>query len=624
MQIETLSHLRAHRSLRWVAFFLAFLITGPFIVPVANVSAQTPAGEQQAGVIDIVPETAYFYAQLNFNPDSDQFQLAGELFQRAGFEQDVQESVGDMEEIPANAQVGIVVTSIPEASSLEADAVATDPTMATESLDEGGYAVVFTADDTESAYQSELENIQSGGGEITETEYGGVTITSSAPVADEGAETSAIAMVGNFGVTASRAEDIHPIIDTFNGDIASLATNENYQTLTGMLPAENLASGFINGPALLDAVEQQAEETLTAIDERTTRALDAYSVFSFSAEQQGFRLETRSMPNETPFDEVPTLDGNFIDTVPSNALFVINGTNIDSTGIVTTIAQFFASELVGVDPLATPIAGTPVPTNPDEVFTQAESLLGFNLKTDFVDQLVGEFGMTITAEGLTGGAVPTVDGLIMSEVDNAATVQDVLSKVSFIVGAGLGDQTTIATREVNGSQVYVIDSSQSGVAEQVEFGVVDGELVISVGNGLDNYLNGPDSALSADPNFTAVMENLPSEYTSITYVNMPAAIDLALGLSSMTTANIEDADPSCGNYATQADAQEAYDADQFENFMLDQDFDGQACEDYFANASATPTAEGATPYNNILGLATVSTQNEGINGTSTFLLIGDE
>ena len=49
-----------------------------------------------------------------------------------------------------------------------------------------------------------------------------------------------------------------------------------------------------------------------------------------------------------------------------------------------------------------------------------------------------------------------------------------------------------------------------------------------------------------------------------------------------------DADPSCGEYATQADAQAAYDEDQFENYQLDQDFDGEACEDFFGAPAASP------------------------------------
>jgi hypothetical protein len=133
--------------------------------------------------------------------------------------------------------------------------------------------------------------------------------------------------------------------------------------------------------------------------------------------------------------------------------------------------------------------------------------------------------------------------------------------------------------------------------------------------------------MSSDPSFTAVMEELPTEYGSITYINMPVAMEVLMGVGESLEGSmeIEDADPACGEFDSQADAQEAFDADQFENFDLDLDFDGDACEDYFATPAvdASPIAE-ENPYENVVGLAMVTTQEDGVNGTSTFLLIGGE
>ncbi len=54
---------------------------------------------------------------------------------------------------------------------------------------------------------------------------------------------------------------------------------------------------------------------------------------------------------------------------------------------------------------------------------------------------------------------------------------------------------------------------------------------------------------------------------------------------------IPDASESCANYATQEEAQAAYDAAESGTFDLDQDFDGEVCEDYFAIAE---TGDGTT------------------------------
>lgn len=613
----------------YFAIIFAFAIAGALIAPLSIVSAQTPTTPVNGGVIDIVPETAYMFVHADLNVESDQFQLALELLDRAGLGDALDEAgLNDTSELPANAQIGLVVTTIPEAEEFDVDAVAIDPMAASDTLEEGGYAIIVRAEGMESYYQDELESLQAGGGDVSESEYGGITITSSTPAADDDfTEPSAVAMVGDYGVVAARAEDIHPLIDTFNGDLMPLAEGEQYQELMELLPEEALVRGFINGPVLRDYVDVASTEAFPGTIDDALNLVDAWTGFTFSAEEQGFRFESRSIPNAEPFEEITPLDGDFLEAVPSDALFVTYGTDIDSTGIVTLLAFLFASEMVGEDAQATPVAGAEPVVDQEQVFAEAESLLGFNIKTDFVDQLVGEFGMFVSVSDLTDpSGIPPIDALIVSEVEDPLVVQDVISTVSFIAGAALGDQGTIESRDVNGSSVNLIDLSDQELGiDKVEFGIIENELVISIGGGLDDYVLGPETPLSSDPNFMAVMDVLPDEYGSITYVDMQAVLQLVMGFSaSMDATGGIDADPACAEYESQEAAQAAYEEDQFENFALDQDFDGEACEDYFDPQTATPVAAGADPYSNVLGLASVTTQEDGVRGTSTFLVIGDE
>ena len=61
------------------------------------------------------------------------------------------------------------------------------------------------------------------------------------------------------------------------------------------------------------------------------------------------------------------------------------------------------------------------------------------------------------------------------------------------------------------------------------------------------------------------------------------------------TDQIQDASESCGNYETQEEAQAAYDAAESGTFDLDQDFDGEVCEDYFgSDEAAAETDEAAS------------------------------
>jgi hypothetical protein len=65
-----------------------------------------------------------------------------------------------------------------------------------------------------------------------------------------------------------------------------------------------------------------------------------------------------------------------------------------------------------------------------------------------------------------------------------------------------------------------------------------------------------------------------------------------LGLGGME--EVPDASESCGDYATQEEAQAAYDAAESGTFDLDQDFDGEVCEDFFATAETESGTDEAT------------------------------
>ena len=79
--------------------------------------------------------------------------------------------------------------------------------------------------------------------------------------------------------------------------------------------------------------------------------------------------------------------------------------------------------------------------------------------------------------------------------------------------------------------------------------------------------------------------------------------------------SVVDADPACGDYDSQAEAQAAYDDDPFDQSDLDQDFDGQACEDYFAS-SATPTPSlSDIDFSHVVSYGQVTYQGDGFTGS---------
>lgn len=606
-----------------LAMLLVLSLLGAIAAPV---TAQTPVAVSTGELVELAPAESLFFLSADTRFDSPQVQQAAALIERAG----LADMLEDTDQL-LDVEIGVVVTSFPEPAAVDADDLLDDPMASTDVFSvvldmlEAEAVVLVRGENAQALYEEARESLESelefGTGEIVESEYGGVTISTYQPdPADEWATPEFVALMGDVVISGNDPANAEPVIDVWNGEAESITTNARFNEVSSLLPGEALSRGFIDGDSILAELEATYPDELATAGDGPVEALDAWTGFSFSAEERGFRLETRSISAGEPFEALTPIDGAFFDKVPSDALLAINGSEINGDGYVTLIAFLLASQLMEEELAATPVADVTedITAAQDAAFAEAEKLLGFNLKTDFADLLTGEFGLSLALGDITAETV-SIDALIVSEVSDPNHMRDTVSRVAFIAGAGLGNQSAIEDREINGSRVNVVDISDTGVADSVAFGVVDDELVIAVGSGLDDYESGAPSPMSADPTFTALMEELPGEYGSVTYINMPAVLQVLLGISGSMVPS-EDAHESCAEFGSQEEAQAAFDEDPFANFDLDQDFDSQACEDYFADGTASP-APAEEPYGNVAGLAMVTTQEDGVNGTSTFLLI---
>ncbi|MEJ7900646.1 MAG: DUF3352 domain-containing protein, partial [Thermomicrobiales bacterium] len=259
----------------------------------------------------------------------------------------------------------------------------------------------------------------------------------------------------------------------------------------------------------------------------------------------------------------------------------------------------------------------------DEIFADAEGLLGFNLKTDVLDQLVGEWAMAGSVANITD-LEPTISAIFVTEVDDDETVTGVVETITNMIASQSDDTFTLTSRDVNGSDVTVVDLSESGTPLVLEFGVVDEGLVIGVNEGIDDFVGGQTSPLSDDQTFADTFAELPAEVTSVSYLNIQSLLPLiedAIALSS--TSSTLDADPACGEFDNQADAQAAYDEDDFENFNLDLDYDGEACEGFFSTAASPEAGVTGIGDINILSVGSVTFNDGDTVGSSTIILIGE-
>jgi hypothetical protein len=174
------------------------------------------------------------------------------------------------------------------------------------------------------------------------------------------------------------------------------------------------------------------------------------------------------------------------------------------------------------------------------------------------------------------------------------------------------------------------------VGTTLEFGVVDKRLVIGSGDAVDRLAGTQQESLAGSDQYKAVMGTLPAEHNGIVYLDLTQLIPLAQMAEEsapmgMETQGAKDASPDCANYASQKEAQAAYDAAEPNTFDLDQNFNGVVCEDYFAastestgtvdQAAATPAAFANIDYSAIKAFASVSYEEDGKARSSSILYI---
>lgn len=598
-------------------------------------AARAGAQDETSGIAQFVPDTSLLYAEFELDQSSAQWTLAAELVERSGVPdllpmEDITETEEGLEELghTFDGQVAIALTTFPETAETvdtlteSAAGVATDPAALAEGDIPEGWAAIFRPSDPQALYETLLETEETG--DTEEVEYKGYSIVVALPQ-DEFSTGAALALVDDIVVTATTPEDVEPIIDTVTGDTPPLAGSENFSSLRGQFEAEVLSFGYINGPAILAGAEELDPEALSQVPEQLTASLNAYSAFAFWADQPGFRLDILANPADGgDLPQAENLDPTFAEQVSADSLLYAGGMNLGENASLQYAALLFAQELVGVEAGATPIATQSPEDYADEVFAEAESVIGFNIKTDFLDQMVGQWGFGLTVQNVTASSAD-IDAVFVSETNDAASVADVTDKITAIISSQADDSFEISSREVAGSSVTVVDLSESGFPLVLEYGVVNEQLMVGINGGIDDFVDGPQEPLSASDNFTATMDQLPDTYNAVSYVNLEQAlplIDTAIAASS-SASTVVDADPACEQYATQEEAQAAFDDDEFENFALDQDYDGIACEDFFASATpeASPVATASSL--NLLSIASVTFQNDGASGTSVILLIGE-
>lgn len=632
-----------HPQRRTFSLLMTLLLIATFFsATVALHGGATRASAQtESSLAGVVPAESVLYMEADLDQSSDQWVQVYALLERAGLSDLAQqqlsitpEQAGQLAEtFQFTGRAALAFTS-PEAFTTQAlgdfEGGATDATTNPAALAQSdvpeGFVVIFQPEDPQGLYE-QFQGMVAGEAEeagttVETVDYNGTTIEFWTAV-DDTTDPTAIALVGENVVLAVRPADIEPVVDTVNGEVEALSSNEAFTQVRDAFTTPSLSFGYANGAVIVD--QAIAEDPASAQFLESSRAYVGWNAY---ADENGLRLDTVTVPGEgAMLPNVSAFDPTFAERISADTLFFLNGNDLANSGIFdlfgAALQASFSDMSVGID--ATPVATPTV----DDVYTQLESQLGFNLKTDLFDQLDGEFGVAVNADQILSDD-PMVDVVFVSEVADETTVSDVASKISFILNSSLGTEATLEERQVTGGAVTSItidDETTSGFPVVLEYGVINGELLIGVNGGIDNYLDGSTDTLADDAGFQQTMSVLPQEnIVGVQYVNLarllPMIEEAATAVSGTTS--VMDNDAACGDYTTKEEAQEAYDADPVGLWNLDLDYDGMACEDFFG-AVASPSASPVSVSENLnlVSIGTVSYTDGDLYRSSTILLVGE-
>ncbi len=419
-----------------------------------------------------------------------------------------------------------------------------DVSVTTAELTEG-YVLVTLPPDAAAAEaamrQALIDQAAIDGVAVAFSRSGDVSITAIPADEASGRPGVAVAQVDDAVIAAATVRELQAVIDVRVNDAPSMADVESIDTVMAPLPSEYLAIGAINGP-VAGAAAAGIDEAGAAADVILPSGTNAFTGFTITAENEGFRLDSRSAST----DGTPLAAGGdpFIaelpELLPADTQVMVSGYDFQSTqvldGVVVTLfALFFGAmegSVVPLDPAASP-EPTAVPTFEEaaaEAYETLALLLGVNLQTDLVQLLDGEFLFGIW--GVENADLAVGNVVLIANTSDPATVDATVTTLMNFLGLGAPDLTGAAgaTPETTGGTGLTVSDLSDGGTElaPLAIGVANDALIIAYGNGADVAISGSDDRLVDTDLFAAATAGLPSERNSLTFINL-GALESSLG-----------------------------------------------------------------------------------------------
>jgi hypothetical protein len=341
---------------------------------------------------------------------------------------------------------------------------------------------------------------------------------------------------GDFIIAGVSQADVTEIIDVVDGATDSLADSAEAEQVAAELPAETLSFTYLDVAAILDAVGEKTVQKLQAMMPQADQALwQARAGFAVSAVEPGFRVDAVAVPGESgslgsaAIANDPAISAA-AERVPAESFLYEAGVIPENAfvGAAYMLALAVNGDMAGENGQYGKHNQLPTEQEMEEEIATAAATLGFDPRSELFDLLGGQF--------IAFSSFPTFDmnGVGLDAVAAVATTDaGNLNETTRKIAAAIDRSDTgadVSARNVDGDTIYVVTDPEMAKGPSLEFGVVDDQAVVGIGGGIEDLVTEPAASLADDPQFQAVMDELPDEYYQVTYVNIGQAIDVVTAM----------------------------------------------------------------------------------------------
>lgn len=361
------------------------------------------------------------------------------------------------------------------------------------------------------------DQVGQSGHQVERSETGSIVVLRN-PGADSASSSSPAVVVfsGDYILLGADYDSLLPYIDVTQGSEPSLANAPDLQRLNAALPSERLLFGYLDSAVLLEsaAFVEVASVPLSSIEPPL-----GPTAFTVAADDIGLRIESVSLPTDstTMLPDTSGENPDYASRVPDSTLALLASQDLGQSWVMEQL------QIVLLTALAGSMGAGEIDLSDFEVEEQfgfLSMLTGINFKTDMIDQLQGDYGAALLSVNVDDPLASSV--VVASDVDDSDRVSVAVTSLGPLIQSSGAGTASVTTASIDGQTVTNVTVGTNGLATRIQYGVVDGQLMIGLGDGIETIANPIDATLESSSAYRAALDQLPAAYDSLIYVDTRA------------------------------------------------------------------------------------------------------